>query len=276
MGLFGSLVKLGFGGPPKLLEWQDTNVQRSQDVAVAGNTAQLPQTIANAETINAAQQAMLDKLLAQASGGVYARLRDKNLANVEDLLEGGDITDVLRGTAAANLARGVAGTNFGMTTALKNSADRVQANKAAGFNSLERWLAGARALYQPVDIGTMFLQNSIRPEFQAQFDYNQNTAKLGYTNLKKQFKYATDPMRGVEESVAGFADVIGTALMAYMGGGIGGAAGGGGMMGGLGGMMGMGGGGGAGSAMQMLSGFFGQPGAGGGGANTYGAGGMAY
>lgn len=149
-----------FGGKPKVPAFKPVNAQTIQQQTLTGNTAALPETIAQTGAINAAQFANVDKMLAQASGGVYSRLRDRGLSNIEDLLKGGDITDVLRGTAAANLARGVAGSGFGRTTALQNSVTAVQANKAAGFSSLERWLAGVNQTYQPVSVGAMFARNT--------------------------------------------------------------------------------------------------------------------
>lgn len=149
-----------FGGKPKVPEFKPVNAQTIQQQTLTGNTSALPETIAQTDTINAAQFANVDKLLQQASGGYYARLRDKSFANIEDLLNGGDVTDVLRGTAASNLYRGVAGTGFGLSTSIKNSADRAQANKMAGFDSLQRWLSGVNASYQPVSVASMFARNT--------------------------------------------------------------------------------------------------------------------
>lgn len=149
-----------FGGKPRVPDYVPVNAQQVQQQTLTGNTAAIPETIAQTNALNAAQFSAVDKMLAQASGGVYSKLRDKALANTLDLLNGGDITDVLRGTAAQNLARGVAGTGFGQTTALQNSVSAVQANQARGFDSLQKWLAGVNATYQPVSVGAMFARNT--------------------------------------------------------------------------------------------------------------------
>ena len=85
----------------------------------------------------------------------------------------------------------------------------------------------SRSLAPTMDVTSMFLS----PAQQINFATGERDKRLSYQNMKNQFEYASDPMRGVESSVAGIADMVGTALMAYMGGGVG-AMGGMGMAGG--------------------------------------------
>lgn len=178
-----------FGGKPKVPEFTPVDAQTIQQETLTGNTAALPQTIAQTNALNDAQFANVDKMLAQASGGVYSKLRDKALSNVANLLNGGDITDTLRGTAAANLYRGVAGSGFGQTTALQNSVKAVQANQAAGFNSLERWLAGASQVYQPISVGAMFARNTLSPEVALAHAVEERDAKFQRDYVKNQWDW---------------------------------------------------------------------------------------
>lgn len=131
----------------------------------------------------------MDKLLQQASGGYYARLRDKGMSNIEDLLNGGDVTDVLRGTAAANLYRGVAGSGFGLSTSIKNSADRAQANKMAGFDSLQRWLSGVNQTYQPVSVASMFARNTYDLPTALSHATDERNAQFQRDYLKSQWDW---------------------------------------------------------------------------------------
>jgi len=176
-----ALLSEFFKSKPKVPAFEPVNAQNIQSQTLTGNTAAIPETVAQTEALNAAQFANVDKMLAQASGGVYSRLRDRALSNIENLLAGGDITDTLRGTAAANLARGVAGTGFGRTTALQNSVNAVQSNQAAGFASLERWLAGVNQTYQPVSVAGMFARNT----------YDVNTA-LAHAVEERDAKFQRD------------------------------------------------------------------------------------
>jgi len=182
MALFAELIAgLTGDSKPKVPSFTPVNAQTIQQQTLTGNTSALPETIAQTNAINTAQFANIDKLLAQASGGVYDRLRKKSLFNIEDLLGGGDVTDTLRGTAAANLYRGVAGTGFGLSTSIKNSAAQAQANKAQGFDSLQRWIAGVSSTYQPVSVAGMFARNT----------YDLPTA-LGHATEERNAKFQRD------------------------------------------------------------------------------------
>lgn len=207
-----------FGGRPNIPQFVPVNAQAIQQQTLTGNTAAIPETIAQVNAINAAQFANIDKLLAQASGGVYSRLRDKSLSNIEDLLQGGDITDVLRGTAAANLARGVAGSGFGQTTALQNSVTATQANKAAGFASLERWLAGVNQTYQPVSVASMFARNTYDLPTALQHATEERNAQFQREYIEKQWSwygsFGQQFMRMEDSFLQLAGDVAGAALSA--------------------------------------------------------------
>lgn len=189
MALFMEFV----GGKPKVPEFVPVNAQDVQNQTISGNTSAIPATIEQTSALNAAQFANIDKMLAQASGGVYSKLRDKALANTMDLLNGGDITDVLRGTAAANLARGVAGSGFGRTTALQNSVNAVQANKLAGFSSLERWLSGANQTYQPISVGAMFARNTYDMPTALAHATEERNAKFQRDYVQNQWDWYDSP-----------------------------------------------------------------------------------
>lgn len=178
-----------FGGKPKVPAFTPVDAQSIQQQTLTGNTAAIPETIAQTGAINTAQFANVDKLLAQASGGYYSRLRDKSMSNIEDLLNGGDVTDVLRGTAAQNLYRGVAGTGFGLSTSIKNSADRAQANKMAGFDSLQRWLSGVNSTYQPVSVANMFARNTYDLPTALSHATEERNAKFQRDFVKNQWDF---------------------------------------------------------------------------------------
>jgi hypothetical protein len=268
MGLFGSLVQLGFGGAPKLEEWQTVNAQEEQLRSISGNLAALP-TIKNlASSVNAFNTSEIAKVL-EAHNPFLKQIEAQTSKNRLDWSKGVMSQDLADQVQLQSAARAVGG-GYGGTGA--HNALLARNYGLTSFNlqqqaqsSEESWLRTAAAIYEP---GMFNLASEfISPGQQLGFATSERDRKLSYTNLKKQFDYASDPMRGVESSVAGIADMIGTALMAYMGGGVGAmgaaggaAGGGGGMMSGLGGMIGMGSGGGSGSAMQMLQGFFGSGG----------------
>ena len=220
MGLLGSFI----GGRPEQVPFVPVDTQASQLKTVTGNTAIIPQSIAQANALNLGNFDNIDRMLAQASGGVYSKLRDKALANTMDLLNGGDITDVLRGTAASNLTRGVAGTGFGRTTALQNSVTATQANKAAGFSSLERWLAGTNQIYQPISTGAMFARNSIGAEFGVQQDTQERNAKFQADYVESMWKFYDSP----GQRFSRFEDEV-EQIMGSLVGMAGGMGGGGGM-----------------------------------------------
>lgn len=273
------MVKLGFGGPPKLLPWEDVNVQAEQRRAIEGNEAVLPQLESTARRVNTFNQGEIQRMLELAMPG-YAKLRDQGTQVISDFTAGKipqDVRDAIgRNTAGRSLYGGFGGTGMSRNLTARDLGLTSLDLMTKGLDSATRWISMSRSLAPTMDVTSMF----IRPEFQAQFAGMERDKRLGYKNVKRQFEYATDPMRGVENDVAGIADVVGTALMAYMGGGfdvssmaggmggMGGAAGGGaggGMMSGFGGMMGLGGGGGTAAAMQMFGGFGGMFGGGGGG-----------
>lgn len=269
MGLFGSLISLGFGGPPKLAPWQSVDAQQEQAKAIAGNQAALPGAESLASGVNTFNQGEVQRLLELAMPG-YAKLRDRGTSYVNDLLAGRIPSDVSNQIRTSNATRSLYG-GFGGTQAAGNLTARDLGLTSLGLmgqglDSASRWIAQARTLAPTMDVTSMFLS----PQFQTQFATNERNARLGYQNTKNQFDYASDPMRGVESSVAGLGDLMGTALMGYLGGGIGGmaggaagGAGGSGFMSGLGGLFGMGSGGGTSSALQMLNGFGGLFGGGG-------------
>lgn len=237
-----ALLSEFFGGKPRIPDYDPVNAREVQQRNLSGNTAALPETIAQTSGLNFAQFAEVDKMLAQASGGVYARLRDRALANTEDLLKGGDITDVLAGTAASNLARGVAGSGFGFSTAIKNSADRVQANKMAGFDSLQRWLSVANSAYQPVNVASMFARNTYDANTALSHAVNERDAQFQHDFVKNQWDwYGSFGQQFVrmENSLMGTAGTVAGAYFGSQGG-----SGGGGSTGGGGGPQSSGGGGG--------------------------------
>lgn len=253
--------------------WQEVNPQSEQRRAVGGNIDVLPSAQSLARDVNTFNQEEIQRMLEMAMPG-YSKLRDRGTQTITDFVSGRIPEDVSRAIQTRGAARATYG-GFGGSGMSRNLTARDLGLTSLdlmgkGLSSAERWIQMSRTLAPTFDVTSMFLS----PTFQAQFASGERDKRLGYMNTKKQFEYATDPMRKVESSVADFADVLGTALMAYMGGGIGGmgamgaAGGGGGMMSGLGGMMGMGGGGGTSSAMQMLSGFGGMFG---GGGSTYSA-----
>jgi len=211
---------------PKVPTFQGINAQDEQNKAVLGNSAILPEIISQTNDINAAQFASVDKMLAQASGGVYARLRDKALANTESLLNGGDVTDVLRGTAAANLYRGVAGTGFGLSTSIKNSATQAQANRLTGFDSLQRWLAGVDQTYQPVSVGAMFARNSLTPQDQIGFAVEERNAQFQRDWVNNQLKAQYAPGTIAGQAIVKTDDQITGMVAGLLGSGAGGGGGG--------------------------------------------------
>lgn len=246
--LLGSL--LGFLGPkPKAVIPERVNAQQEQRKAVAGNTSVIPEVISQTDELNTAQTKITDKLLAQASGGVYGKLRDKALENIGYDLKGGrDISDILRGTAAGNLLRGTAGTPAGFATSLNRSVSQIEANQARGFSSLERWLSGVNQTYRPVDISGMFQRSSISPEFQSNLTWQQN---LGIANAQTNasvLKAKSSPFNALAGSLGDMAGGLGAALSGYLGdaGGIGE---------GFGGLLGVASGGGAKSWTQAFNGF---------------------
>lgn len=272
MGLFGSLVKLGFGGPPKLLPWEDVNVQAEQRRAIEGNEAVLPQLESTARRVNTFNQGEIQRMLELAMPG-YSKLRDQGTKVVSDLTAGRipqDVRDAIgRNTAGRSLYGGFGGTSMSRNLTARDLGLTSLDLMTKGLDSATRWISMSRSLAPTMDITQMF----VRPEFQAQFAGMERDKRLGYRNVKRQFEYATDPMREVENDVAGIADTIGSALMSYMGGGMdpgamAGGMGGGGMTSGFGGMIGLGSGGGSGAAMQMISGFGGMFGGGGVGAGV--------
>lgn len=261
--MFGSLVGLAFGGPPDMLPWEDVNAQKAQLTAIAGNEAALPGLQSTARKVNDFSQSEIQRMMELAMPG-YAKLRDKGTDVISDLVAGkipDDVRDAIgRNTAGRSVYGGYGGTGMGRNLTARDLGLTSLDMMTKGLDSATKWIGMSRTLAPTMDITKMF----ITPEFQTQFESGERDKRLGYKNTKRQFEYAVDPMRAVESDVAGIADVVGTALMAYMGGGVGaiggmaGGAGGGGMMSGLGGMMGMGGGGGTSSALQMMNGFFGQ------------------
>lgn len=156
MALFAELI----GGVPEVPALNRVNAQVIQQQTLTGNTAALPETIAQTSALTLGGATITDKLLAQASGGVYARLRDRGLSNIEDWLKGGDITDVLRRRAEKNLRGGYSGSPIGFAAGQKEAVDQIRENQARGFTSLERWLAGVNQTYQPVSVGAMFARNT--------------------------------------------------------------------------------------------------------------------
>lgn len=241
MGLFGSLVKLGLGGPPKLLPWEDVNAQGEQKKAIAGNKAVLPELQQLGSQINTFNQAEVQRMLELAMPG-YSKMRDKGTGVITDFVSGkipDDVANAIRrGGAGKSLYGGYGGTRMSENLTARDLGLTSLDLMTKGLSAAERWIGMSRTLAPTFDVTSMF----IRPEFQAQFASSERDKRLGYGNVKRQFEYATDPMRGVENDVAGIADVVGTALSAYMGG-VGG------------GMMGLGAGGGTSSAMQFFSGF---------------------
>lgn len=247
-------MKLGFGGAPDLLPWEGVDVQKEQKRAIAGNEAALPALQNTARKVNTFNQAEVARMLELAMPG-YAKLRDQGTQIVSDFTAGkipDDVRNAIgRNTAGRSVYGGYGGTGMGRNLTARDLGLTSLDVMTKGLDSATRWIGMSRTLAPTMDVTSMF----IRPEFQAQFASGERDKRLGYGNVKRQYEYAVDPMRGVEEGVAGLADTIGTALSVYMGGA-------GGIGGGIGGLMGMGGGGGTSSAMQMFSGFFGSGGSG--------------
>lgn len=266
MGLFGDLVGLAWGGPPDLLPWEPINAQQEQRTAIQGNAASLQDSQSLAKRVNTFNQGEIQRMLELAMPG-YAKLRDKGTAAITDFMSGEipqDVSNAVRTNAASRALYG----GFGGTGASRNLTARDLGLTSLdlmtkGLDSATRWIAQSRTLAPTMDVTSMFLS----PAQQINFATSERDKKLNYMNVKNQFEYASDPMRKVEQDVNGIADMVGTALMAYMGGGVGaiggmaGGAGGGGMLGGM-----MGGSGGGFDISSIMSMF-----GGGGGGGSYSA-----
>lgn len=189
----------------------------------------------------------------------YAKLRDKGTDVISSLVAGEIPKDVQsavgRNAAARSLYGGYGGSGMARNLVARDLGLTSLDLMSKGLDSASRWIAQSRTLAPTMDVTSMFLS----PAQQVNFATSERDKKLNYTNMKNQFEYANDPMRGVEDSVAQIGDMVGTALMAYMGGGIGGMGAMGGAAGGAGGggMMSMLGGGGGGMGLSSIMSMFG-------------------
>lgn len=273
MGLFGSLVKLGFGGPPGITRPEQLTLEGETGKALDIAQKYTPMVQSLEKQRREFLTAETDAVLGQIAP--WLSTANQNIgAGIESLTAGkmlpGVADEIGRRTAASNFSRGLFG-QVADYAQLRNYGIGALAGFQQGVTTAESWGRLMASLYAPV-LGTDYSGKYLPSTgAQAQFDVNERNFQWQAKNLRRQFNYATDPMRGVEEGVAGVADVLGTALSVYLGGLGGGMAGGaaGGMMGGgsgggggggmgsmLGGLFGMGSGGGGASGMQFLQGIY--------------------
>ena len=212
---------------PKVPKYTATDAQQEQRRAVAGNTQMLPETIAQTGALNTAQFANIDKLLAQASGGAYARLRDKFLSNLGTDFEGGDITGDLMRQAGVNMGRGVAGSPFGAMSNLRVGYDAQQANKRYAGAALTDWTSRVNNLYQPVNVASMFARNSVSPAEQIATTMANNENQFNRDWVSNQVKAEYSAGSRWARAISAESSSMDS------GGGIGGMMGGGGGGGGM-------------------------------------------
>lgn len=249
MGLFGSLVGLGFGGPPEPLPWQPLDMAASQKKSVGENLAILPSASDLASRTNLFNRSEIDKMLRDAipnydeirkttSANILAETRGEIPKDVESAIERSAAASAIAGGySGSGMHRNLVARDLGLTSL--NLIDK-------GLNSAESWTRTMASLYEPgmMNVTSMF----VSPAMQWAADVSERDKRLSYENAARQFKYNSDPMRGVESSIGGIADMFGTALGGWMGG-----FGGLGSIGG--GMMSLGGGGGGGGFGSIFSSF---------------------
>jgi hypothetical protein len=214
-------------GRPRVPEFTPVSAQDEQMRAILGNSAAIPETISQTSRLNDAQYATIDKLFSQASGGMYSKLNAKALGNIDTLLGGGDLTQTLSGTAAANIGRGTGYSQFGVNTQLKNSAEEVRRNQAEGFGSLQKWMGGTEAAYQPINVGMMFAGNRIAPAQQVDFAVQERNLKFQRDwvseQIESQYKWSTMMGQQMGQMEGTMEGMIGGMAGSASGGGAGGS-----------------------------------------------------
>lgn len=182
-----------FGGKPKVPAFTPVNAQDVQAATISGNTAALPATIAQTSAINAAQFANIDKLLADATGGYYNRIKTSIGKNTADLVAGvipQDVSNAVRTNAASrSLYGGFGGSGMGANLTARDlgltSLDLI----GRGIGAATRWMSAVNNIYQPVSVGAMFARNTISPEFGIQQAVEERNAKFQHDYVQNQWDW---------------------------------------------------------------------------------------
>lgn len=252
MGIFGDLVKMGFDSFPKIPDAPDApyvSPQIAQADSIAGNQAVLPSLQNIGRDINSYNLTERAKAL---NAGIpdYKRLTGANTSLLEDQLSGKIPDDVAAQVQRRSNSRAYAG-GYGGSPAADNLFARdlgltSMDIQARGQANLPPWLSLMGNLNVPPQFNVE--GGFISPGQQIAAQQWNETNRFSQQWLQNQLDSIPDPeTAAIANDVAGIADLIGTAALAWAGGAIGGMAGGaaGSTAGSqLGGMMGGGGGGG--------------------------------
>lgn len=273
MGIFGDLIMQAMGGfptKPSVPAAPNVNPQAAQSQSITGNQAALPGLEDLASATNQFNMNQRQQLLGQAIPN-YRGLTGGASNTLSDWLSGNLSPDVASAVRRNANARSFAGGYGG-----SGMADALQA-RDLGLTSLDLQKMGVSAL--PGYLGTTAqigmprqfdpAAGFISPMEQIAASQWNETNRYGRDWLQNQLDSLPDPgQAAIAKDVGGIGDVVGTALLSYLGGGLGGVGGAamGAQMGGAGGggaggfslgpwLQGLGGGGAGGGMFDAISGM---------------------
>lgn len=231
MAIFSDLVQLGFDTFPKKPNAPaapNVNPQAAEQRTAQGNLDTLPTLEEIARGVDTFNLSQRNKALTTAIPG-YTNLVAGAGGTLGSWLRGEIPQDVAaqvnRSSAAQALAGGYGGSGMQDTLTARDLGLTSLDLQKAGVSALPSYLGtvGSLAIPKPFDVTSGFLtpgQDIAAEQFNELNRYSQ-------TWLQNQLDALPDPaMAAIAKDVGGIADIAGTALLAWAGGGIGGMIGG--------------------------------------------------
>lgn len=188
-----ALLASFFGGKPNIPQFIPVNAQAIQQQTLTGNSAALPQTIEQTAAINAAQFSNIDKLLAQATGGYYDRIRNSIGKNTADLVAGvipGDVATAVKTNAAQRaLYGGFAGSGAASNLTARDLGLTSLDLMSKGLDSATKWMNAISSTYQPVSVASMFARNTYDLPTALSHAVNERNAQFQREYVEKQWSW---------------------------------------------------------------------------------------
>lgn len=176
-----------FGGRPDVPAFVPVNAAAEQRKAIAGNAAALPAAMELGSSINAFNQAELDKMWNTSFGGYYDKIRSSIGRNANDLISGKIPTDVQNAiqsnAAVRSLYGGYGGSGLGRNLVARDLGLTSLDLMTRGLDSATKWMAATRA--PQFDVTSMF----ISPTTQLQHAVNERNARFQREYVENQWDW---------------------------------------------------------------------------------------
>ena len=219
-------------GRPELPKFKPISVEEEQRKAIQGNIENLPGAEKLATSVNAFNQAQLDKMLEAAIPG-FGGMKEQISGNISDWLAGKvpeDVSGVVERSAAGKaLAGGYGGSAMQRNLTARDLGLTSLDLMGKGVSSAESWMKTAAAISEPTmfNVSSMFISPTTQlaqatSERNAKFQYDWNKELIDW---QSSFKY----LLGSEmaQNDAALSNMVGSVAGSVAGGAAGGGGGGG-------------------------------------------------